>query len=395
MNQFNNIIKKTPLEFCQRLSQRYKANIYLKREDLQTVRSFKIRGAFNKIQKNYQQHSHFVTASAGNHAQGVAYACQQLGLKCHIFVPENTPLQKISRIKYFGDEQCHLKIIGKSFNETLNNSLQFCQQQQGIFVHPFDDHDVIDGQGTIGSEILESFKPDIVLAGVGGGGLLSGLIKNLTETDIIGVEPKGAASMYQSLKQNKLVKLENVDSFVDGASVSLVGKLTFEISKKSHQILKVSNGNLSSNMIELYQNEGIICEPAGALSVTGLSLLDKDYLEDKKIVCIISGGNNDILRYPEIIENSLRYQNLKHYYIIKFQQKPGQLKKYVKKILPDSSDITRFEYIKKNNRYDGTVLIGIEVTNPLDNQKIKNNMSKYNFNFIEISEQDLLYNYLI
>lgn len=395
MNQFTNIIKKTPLEFCQRLSQRYKANIYLKREDLQTVRSFKIRGAFNKIHKNYQSNSHFVTASAGNHAQGVAYACQQLGQKCHIFVPENTPLQKISRIKYFGDEQCHLKVTGKNFSEALSNSLQFCQQHQGIFVHPFDDQDVIDGQGTIGSEILESFKPDIVLAGVGGGGLLSGLIKNLPETDIIGVEPKGAASMYQSLKQNKLVTLENIDSFVDGASVSQVGKLNFEIAKKSHQILKVSNGNLSSNMIELYQNEGIICEPAGALSVTGLTQLDQNYLEDKKIVCIVSGGNNDLLRYPEIIENSLRYQNLKHYYIIKFQQKPGQLKKYVKEILPDSSDITRFEYIKKNNRYDGTVLIGIEVINPLDNQKIKNNMSKYNFNFIEISEQDLLYNYLI
>jgi len=395
MNQFNSIVKKTPLEFCQRLSQKYKAKIYLKREDLQTVRSFKIRGAYNKIHKNYQPDSHFITASAGNHAQGVAYACQQLGLKCHIFVPENTPLQKISRIKYFGDAQCHLEITGKNFNEALNNSLQFCQQQQGIFVHPFDDQDVIEGQGTIGTEILNSIEPDIVLAGVGGGGLLSGLVMNLPKTDIIGVEPEGAASMYQSLKENKLVTLEKIDTFVDGASVNQVGKLTFEIAKKSSQIVKISNGNICSNMIELYQNEGIICEPAGALSVTGLSMLDKNYLKNKNIVCIVSGGNNDLLRYPEIIENSLRYQNLKHYYIIKFQQKPGQLKKYVKDILPNNCDITRFEYIKKNNRYDGTVLIGIEIIDPLNNQEIKKNMSKYNFEFIEISEQDLLYNYLI
>ena len=179
-------------------------------------------------------------------------------------------------------------------------------------------------------------------------------------------------------------------------SFSQVGKLTFEIAKEnSSKILKVSNGNLSSNMIELYQNEGIICEPAGALSVTGLSMIDENYLKNKKVVCIVSGGNNDLMRYPEIIENSLRYQNLKHYYIIKFQQKPGQLKKYVKDILPNTCDITRFEYIKKNNRYDGTVLIGLEVEDSLDNIKIKKSMSDYNFDFIEISEQDLLYSYLI
>ena len=389
------IIKKTPLEYCNRLSKLYNCNVFLKREDLQIVRSFKIRGAYNKIIKNYESNPEFVTASAGNHAQGVAFVCNKLDLKCSIFIPENTPLQKISRIKYFSNNQCKLVIKGKNFNEALESSYTYCSDNNHIFVHPYDDIDVIEGQSTIATEIIDQIKPDIIMASIGGGGLISGLISKLDNIHIYGVEPSGAASMYESIKHNKIVSLNNIDSFVDGASVSKVGKLTFEITKKAQDIFKVSNDELSNEIINLYQHEGIIVEPAGALSVCGLSQLDKDSIKDKNIVCVISGGNNDLMRYPEIIENNLRYQKLKHYFLIKFKQIPGQLNTYVKKVLTHNSDITRFEYIKKNNKNSGTVLIGIEIISPDEIDIIKKNMIDYQFDFIELSENDLLYSYLI
>jgi threonine dehydratase len=392
----SSILKKTPLEFCQRLSLKYNCHVYLKREDLQTVRSFKIRGAFNKISKYYSKGNNFVTASAGNHAQGVASACHHFGVKSHIFIPENTPLQKIDRIKYFGNGNCNLQVIGNNFNETLKYSLEFSKKNDYIFVHPFDDQDIIEGQGSISNEIKSEITPDIIISCVGGGGLIAGLIKNKIENcDIIGVEPEGAASMSKSLKKNNIIDLNKIDTFVDGASIPKVGNLTFEACKQAKDIITVSNGLLCSNMIDLYQNEGIITEPAGCLSVSGLENIDANYLNNKKVVCIISGGNNDLLRYPEIIENSLRYKQLKHYFIIKFKQKPGELKKYVEKILTPNSDITRFEYIKKNNRYAGTVLIGIELSQKEDINLIKQNMSQCDFQFIEITQDDLLLNYLV
>lgn len=390
------LIKKTPLEFCQRLSNKYQCQVYLKREDLQLVRSFKIRGAYNKIKKYYQQGTEFVTASAGNHAQGVASVCHYFGVKSHIFIPENTPLQKIERIKYFGNGNCNLQVYGNNFNDTLNYSLQFNKENNHIFVHPFDDEDIIEGQGYISDEIISEIKPDIIMSCVGGGGLIAGIIKNkIKNCDIIGVEPEGAASMSFSLKNNQIVNLGKVDTFVDGACVPKVGHLTYQACKSAKEIVTVSNGLLSSNMIDLYQNEGIITEPAGCLSVSGLEKLDSSYLKNKKIVCIISGGNNDLMRYPEIIENSLRYKQLKHYFIIKFKQKPGELQKYVQKILTENSDITRFEYVKKNNRYAGTVLIGIQIAQKRDIDIIKDNMIKSDFQFIEITENDLLFNYIV
>lgn len=389
------IIKRTPLEYCNRLSQTYNCNVFLKREDLQAVRSFKIRGAYNKIIKHSEQNTEFVTASAGNHAQGVAYVCKKLDLKCSIFVPENTPLQKISRIKYFSNNKCNLVIQGENFNESLTLSYKYCNDNKYVFVHPYDDIDVIKGQGTIATEILDEMQPEIVMASIGGGGLISGLISTLRDIHIYGVEPEGAAAMFESIKQNKRITLNNIDSFVDGASVSKVGKHTFEITKQAQDIFKISNGELCNEIINLYQHEGIIVEPAGALSVCGLSQLDPEYIKHKNVVCIISGGNNDVMRYPQIIENSLRYQKLKHYFLIKFKQIPGQLNNYVKKILTSHSDITRFEYIKKNNRDSGTVLIGIEINTPNEINIIKNNMRTHQFDFIELSENDLLYNYLI
>lgn len=392
-----NIIKNTPLDYCYRLSNKYNCNVFLKREDLQTVRSFKIRGVYNKIIKNYKynRNSRYITASAGNHAQGVAYICNQLNLKCNIFVPENTPLQKISRIKYFGDDNCTLIIKGQDFNETLNLSYEYSSMKDGIFVHPYNDIDVIEGQGSIASEILNKVAPDIVLAGVGGGGLISGLINKLANCNIYGVEPEGAASMYESIKENRVVCLENIDTFVDGACVREPGNLTFEITKKAKDIFKVSNGEVCNEIINLYQNEGIITEPAGALSVCGLSQLKQDSIKNKNIVCIISGGNNDIMRYPEIIENNLRFLKLKHYFLIKFKQIPGELNNFIKLVLTNQSDITRFEYIKKNNKISGSVLIGIELGVPEEIDIIKQNMIAHNYNYIELSENDLLYSYMI
>ena len=391
----NNIVKKTPLEYCHRLSNKYGAKIFLKREDLQTTRSFKIRGVYNKIIKNLNPISNYVTASAGNHAQGVAYVCNKLNLKCNIFVPENTPLQKISRIKYFGNSNCNLIIEGKEFNECLNKSLDFCNDSNKQFIHPFDDMDVIQGQSMIVSEILNEITPHTVIAPIGGGGLISGLITKLSNCQVYGTEPNGAASMYESIKKNKIVTLDKLDTFVDGASVSRVGNLTFSITKNVKKIFKISNDELCHEIINLYQNEGIIVEPAGALSICGLSQLDKQYVKNKTIVCIISGGNNDLMRYPEIIERSLRYKKLKHYFIIKFKQRPGELKKYIKEVLTSTSDITRFEYIKKNNKEAGSVLIGIELNEAEEINIIKKNMIYNNYDFIELTEDDLLYNYLI
>ena len=397
-----NIITKTPLQYCSRLSEKYGANIFLKREDNQIIRSFKIRGVLNKIINNLSHDATYITASAGNHAQGVAHICNKLDLNSNIYVPENTPLQKIDRIRYFGNSNCKLTVIGRDFNQCLNHATDFCNtQENSLFIHPYDDIDVIKGQGHIANEILSDIILDILMVPIGGGGLLAGILSKINKSDIYGVEPEGAASMYESIRQNKIICLDKIDTFVDGASVAKVGNLPFNIISKSKKngilkdIFKISNNHLSNELIDLYQNEGIIAEPAGALSICGLSYLDKESIANKNIVCVISGGNNDIMRYPEIIERSLKYKNLKHYFIITFKQQPGELKKYVKNILTPNSDITRFEYIKKNNKNAGSVLIGIELYKSEDISIIKNNMISNNFNFIQLDENNLLYNYLV
>jgi len=397
------IIKKTPLEYCSRLSKKYGCNVLLKREDTQIVRSFKIRGALNKIIKNKQYNiTSYVTASAGNHAQGVAFVCNKLDLNCNIFVPDNTPLQKISRIKHFSNNNCKLVVGGNNFNDTLGCAYDYCNTKSGsLFIHPYDDLDVIDGQGNIATEILEDTIPDIVIVPIGGGGLIAGILSKIRDSVVYGVEPIGAASMTESIRKNKVVNLNKIDTFVDGASIPEVGSVPFNIINYSYklgylkEIFKVSNGEICNEMINLYQNEGIITEPAGALAVSALPQLDREYIKDKTVVCIVSGGNNDIMRYPEIVEKSLRHQKLKHYFIITFKQKPGQLKQYVREILTPKSDITRFEYIKKNNKNSGSVLIGIELHEPGEINIIKQNIIKNNFEFIQLLESDLLYNYLI
>jgi threonine dehydratase len=396
------IIQKTPLELSERLSKIYNANIYLKREDLNKTRSFKIRGAFNKILslKNLAQKNGVVTASAGNHAQGVAFACNKLKIFGTIFMPQTTPLQKVQRVKYFGGNFIECKLIGSNFDEAEKAAKIFAKKHKNVYIPPFDDMKVILGQATVAKEIYNDLKNiHMVIAGIGGGGLISGLgiyFKNINpEIKVIGVEPSGADAMNKSIKANKRIVLHYVDNFVDGAAVKKVGHLTFQLVKKYvDKIIVVNEGAVAQTMIELYQNEGIIAEPAGALSVTALELL-KNKIKNKNIVCVISGGNNDLLRYPEILEKSLIYQGKKHYFLIEFAQKPGQLKKFVNNVLGPNDDIVLFEYIKTNNKEKGPALIGIETQNKQDLKAIINNLKKFGFIYRKVEIDDPLYSYLI
>jgi threonine dehydratase len=396
------IINNTPLQLNKRLSNKYNCNIFLKREDLQIVRSFKIRGAYNKINKLTleEKEKGIVCASAGNHAQGVAYSCNILNIDSTIFVPENTPPQKIKSIKKFSNSRCKLFIIGKNFDEAYELSKKYTLEHNKTYIHPFGDIDVINGQGTVAVEIYNELTPDIIISCVGGGGLISGISKyskyKKTNCLIYGAESLECNSMYQSIQNNKVIRLDKYDTFVDGTAVKEVSELTFNICKKNvEDILLVSNGQLCNTILELYQDDGIITEPAGALAVSSLENIDKTLIKGKNIVCIISGGNNDVTRYPEIQDIALRYLNLKHYFIIKFTQKPGELRKFVNNILNDKDDITRFEYIKKKNSNYGQVIVGIQLFNPNDLQNIKNNLENHNFNYIYINDNDLLMSYLI
>ena len=385
-------IKKTPLEFNERLSKLYNANIFLKREDLQKTRSFKIRGSLNKILKETDsgnKKKHIVCASAGNHAQGVSYVANLLGLKSSIYVPTITPPQKLSRIKSFSNEEMELIKYGDNFDECLEEALNFSKSNDFLFIHPYNDYDIIEGQGTIGYEINKDIDPDIILTCIGGGGLISGLLNYYEgNIQIYGAEPENADSMNQALINDKPVRISNFDTFVDGASVRKIGDLTFNITRNylnSKDIKIINNGLLCNEMIKLYQDDGIITEPAGCLSVAALNLLDKEKIKNKNIVCLISGGNNDIMRYPEILEKNLIYLKIKHYYIIEFSQKPKELKNFILNVLGENDDITRFEYIKKTNKNYGNVLVGIETKN---NHVIESKLFEYNFRFRKINEND-------
>lgn len=406
-HSIKNIIKKTPLEYNERLSKKYGCNLYIKREDLQLCRSFKIRGALHKIVNlsSYEKENGIVCASAGNHAQGVALSAKKFNISADIFVPSTTPLQKINRIKSHSNiNKCKLHISGNYFNECLENAIDFEKKYHKKFIHPFNDYDVVLGQSTVAHEICMDLlemnkKPDIMISSIGGGGLISGLseyTKEFNECLHIGVEPESCPSMKESVQNNKLLTLIPKDNFVDGATVSRVGDVTYRICKQNiDRYYDVSLGKICETMIELYQEDGIISEPAGALSLSVLDQLDKNEIENKNVVCILSGGNNDITRYPEILDRCLRYQGKKIYYIVQFIQRPGELKTFVNDILSNEDDIVRFEYIKKTDKDFGNVLIGIELQNPENRHNIEYNLCKWDFNYIEINENDQLYSYLI
>jgi threonine dehydratase len=380
----------------------YDAQIYIKREDLQEVRSYMIRGAYNKMRSLLQgeRKKGVVCASAGNHAQGVAYSCNALKIKGTIFMPVVTPNQKIQKVKKFGGEYITIKLIGNTFDEANTAAQEYTHRHNAIYVHPFDDIYTIAGQGTVGKEIYDELKDiEVVVAPIGGGGLIAGVSTYLKSKNkninIIGVEPEGAAGMHYSFANGKVTSLDKIDTFVDGAAVKTVGENTYAIAKANiHTIIKVPEGKVCTTMIELYQNEGIIAEPAGALAISALDALEKE-IKGKVVVCILSGGNNDILRYPEIMERSLVYQGRKHYFIIEFTQKPGQLRLLLDKALGPTDDIVRFEYIKKNNREKGPALVGIELKDKADFVPLVERIQTLGFNYRVVSPDDLLYHYLI
>ena len=368
-HSLKDVVAKTPLEYSERLSEQYGANIYLKREDLQRCRSFKVRGAYNRIVSlsAEEQQKGIVCASAGNHAQGVAYSCASLKLKGVIFMPVSTPLQKIDRVKKFGGKYVEIVTIGDAYDDASLAAKKYCAEHNATYVHPFNDYDVMCGQATVAREIYQELGSDleVVLVAIGGGGLASGVSSYLKQQrpgiEIIGVEPLGAAGMSESIKNGKVTPLESIDTFVDGAAVKHIGDNTFEICKRNlSSTVLIPEGKVCTTMIELYQNDGIIAEPAGALPISALDAVS-DQIKGKTVVCILCGGNNDILRYPEVMERSLVYNGRKHYLIIEFNQKPGQLRKFVNDALGPHDDIVRFEYMKKTNREAGAALVGIEL----------------------------------
>ncbi|WP_425335406.1 threonine ammonia-lyase IlvA [Salipaludibacillus daqingensis] len=397
------IVVNTPLQRDAILSEKYKANVYLKREDLQVVRSFKLRGAYHLMQGLSEQElqNGVVCASAGNHAQGVAYSCKALGVRGRIFMPSTTPRQKVSRVEFFGEPFVEVVLTGDTFDDSFKEATSYCNDNEMAFIHPFDDHRTIAGQGTVGMEVLESMDEPVshIFMSVGGGGLISGVgtyFKNISpHTKVIGVEPEGAPGMKESLKQGKVVTLDKIDKFVDGAAVKKVGDVTFNIAKEVvDDIVVIPEGKVCSTMLNLYNENAIVAEPAGALSVSALDDY-RDEIKGKNVVCIVSGGNNDIDRMQEIKERSLIYDGFKHYFIVNFPQRAGALRQFLAEVLGENDDITRFEYTKKNNRDKGPVLVGIELKHTGDYYPLISRMEKNGFSYVEINKDQDLFNLLI
>ena len=393
----------TPLATSIRLSKQYGANILLKREDLQRVRSYKIRGAFNKISSLSQKErdNGVVCASAGNHAQGVAFACRHLRIKATIYMPAVTPKQKVEQTQMFGEEWVTVVLEGDTFDDSFNTAMKYCIENNKTFIHPFDDPKVIEGQGTVGLELLEQTEApiDYIFVAIGGGGLASGLsavFKNLSpKTKIIGVEPMGAPSMKTSMEKNKNTELSDIDKFIDGAAVKKVGDLTFAICKENlHDVITVHEGKVCQTILDLYNRDAIVVEPAGALSISALDHY-KEEIEGNNVVCIVSGSNNDITRTAEIKERALLYGKLKHYFIVRFPQRPGALKQFVAEILGPTDDITHFEYSKKSSKENAPAVVGIELKKPEDLQPLMDRMKANNFFGDYINDKPDLFQYLI
>lgn len=397
------VVTRTPLEYNARLSEQYGADIYLKREDLQVVRSYKLRGAYNLMSSLSlsDRQQGVVCASAGNHAQGVAYTCSQLHIEGHIYMPQNAPRQKVQRVRSLGGNWTHIELVGETFDATYRFAAEYAARTQKVFVHPFDDPRIIAGQGTVGVELSEQLAaaPDLLIAPVGGGGLISGLAvygaQYFPQTTLIGAEPAGAACMVAALEAGHPVTLPQIDTFVDGAAVRTAGHHTFLICRRLVQeLVPVAEGKVCTAMIQLYQSEGIIAEPAGALSVAALSILG-ERLRRKTVVCILSGGNNDVTRYPEIIERSLIDLGLKHYFLIEFSQRPGALRRYLDDALGPDDDITLFEYIKKSNREYGPALVGIELAQKEDYVPLLARMDSIGLRYEVIHTDSALFRFVL
>ncbi|MCG3088840.1 threonine ammonia-lyase IlvA [Sporosarcina cyprini] len=397
------VVVHTPLQKNERLSEKYDCHVYIKREDLQHVRSFKLRGAYYKIKRIEEEarEKGIVCASAGNHAQGVAYACAHLQIHGKIYMPQTTPKQKINQVRMFGRNFVDIILIGDTFDDSSEKANECALAEDRIFIHPFDDEDIIAGQGTVAVELMNDIEEplDFVFASIGGGGLMSGLctyIKNLSpHTKMIGAEPDGAASMKTAMENNEVTTLDTIDKFVDGAAVKCVGQKTFEICNRYvDDIIRVPEGKVCTSILELYNEHAIIAEPAGALPIAALDFY-KDQIKGKSVVCVISGGNNDIGRMQEIKEKSLIHEGLLYYFIINFPQRAGALRQFLDKVLGPDDDITTFEYTKKNNKENGPGLVGIEVKRKEDYPGLLDRMQENGFPFKEVNKDSTLFELLI
>ncbi|MDU4697114.1 MULTISPECIES: threonine ammonia-lyase IlvA [Paenibacillus] len=397
------VVIRTPLQLDATLSAKYECNVYLKREDLQVVRSFKLRGAYNMIRSLQPEDLErgIVCASAGNHAQGVAFSCNALGIQGKIYMPSTTPNQKVKQVKRFGGAHVEVVLIGDTYDDAYAEAMKACREGGSTFIHPFDDPKIVAGNGTIGMEIMESLTApaDYVFVTIGGGGLVSGIgtyLKTVSpETKIIGVEPSGAASMTEALKRKQVVTLESIDKFVDGAAVKRVGDLNYEIcASLLDDIVKVPEGKACTTILELYNDSAIVVEPAGALPVSALDMY-RDQIRGKTVVCVISGGNNDIDRMQEMKERSLIYEGLKHYFLINFPQRAGALREFLEEVLGPNDDIARFEYTKKHNKENGPALVGIELSDKADYEALVGRMTAKGIAFTELNRDLNLFNLLI
>ncbi len=396
------VVNRTPLMYSHNLSRKYECNVYLKREDLQVVRSYKLRGAYNMMSSlpTEQLRQGVVCASAGNHAQGFAFSCKRLDVKGVVFMPIITPNQKVKQTKMFGEDNIEIRLIGDTFDDCAIAARKFTEENGMTFIPPFDDQRIIEGQGTVALEILEDQSDiDYLFVPVGGGGLSAGVGSYFRtyspKTIIVGLEPEGAPSMKRALEAGHPVTLENIERFVDGASVKRVGDITFSICREVlNEMHLVPEGKVCSTILKLYNEEAIVVEPAGALSIAALD----DYataIKGKNVVCIVSGSNNDIDRMQEIKERSLQYEGLKHYFLVRFAQRPGALKEFVNHVLGPNDDITRFEFIQKHNKETGPALVGVELKCREDYDVLMGNMRKYHINYTELNKDDNLFGYLV
>jgi threonine dehydratase len=402
--RISDVVTRTPLQFSERLSEATGATVYLKREDLQAVRSYKLRGANNLVRQLSQDEvaAGVVCSSAGNHAQGFAMACRLMGIRGRVYVPAKTPKQKRDRIRYHGREFIELIAVGKTYDEAAAAALDDVERTGATLVPPYDDPRTIAGQGTIAVELLDQLdgEPDLVIVPIGGGGCIAGITTYLSErttgTSILGVEPAGAAAMIAALAAGQPVTLDHVDQFVDGAAVNRAGALTYSTLAAAGDMVSVTavdEGAVCTAMLDLYQNEGIIAEPAGALSVA--ALLEADIEPGSTVVCLISGGNNDVSRYGEILERSLVHLGLKHYFLVDFPQEPGALRRFLDTVLGPNDDITLFEYVKRNNRETGEALVGVELGSAADLDGLLERMKASDIHVETLEPGSPAYRYLL
>jgi threonine dehydratase len=402
--RISGVVADTPLQFCERLSEATGATVYLKREDLQAVRSYKLRGAHNLLMQLSKEEiaAGVVCSSAGNHAQGFAMACRSMGIHGRVYVPAKTPKQKRDRIRYHGGEFIELIVGGKTYDVAAAAALDDVARTGATLVPPYDDLRTMAGQGTIAVEILDQLdvEPDLVIVPVGGGGCISGVTTYLAErtsqTSILGVEPAGAAAMVAALANGEPVTLEHVDQFVDGAAVARAGALPYAVLSAAGDMVSITTvdeGAVCTAMLDLYQNEGIIAEPAGALSVA--ALMEAGIEPGSTVVCLISGGNNDVSRYNEVLERSLVHLGLKHYFLVDFPQEPGALRRFLDEVLGPNDDITLFEYVKRNNRETGEALVGIELSSAADLEGLLARIRASDIHVEELEPGSPAYRYLL